>query len=182
MQLFLIRHPPPQIAAGVCYGQLDVPAADPWPIARRLQRLLPEAVPVHASPLQRARHLAEALHAQPQFDARLMEISFGEWEGLPWEGIDRSLLERWAANLLHFTPPGGESVAHLQARVIARVDELRDECCAVVTHAGVIRVVLGHYLSLPVAQWSALPIAFGSLSLLEIDRDRRSGVLHYRNR
>jgi adenosylcobinamide-GDP ribazoletransferase len=81
VQLFLIRHPRPLLAAGICYGQLDVEAEDPQPIAERLRPLLPADTPVIASPLQRARGLAEALHPQARCDRRLLEIDFGAWEG-----------------------------------------------------------------------------------------------------
>jgi adenosylcobinamide-GDP ribazoletransferase len=89
VQLFLIRHPPPRLAAGVCYGQLDVEAEDPQPIAERLRALLPATTPVIASPLRRARCLAEALHPQPVFDERLLEIELWRMGGRRL-GADRS--------------------------------------------------------------------------------------------
>lgn len=194
VQLFLIRHPPPRLAAGVCYGQLDVDSEDPQPTARRLRALLPATTPVIASPLRRARTLAEALHPQPVFDERLLEIDFGEWEGVAWEQIDRRLLDAWAADVLHFVTPGGESVAMLQARALDCVRSLRGNPVALVTHAGVIRALLGHWLHLPIDEWSRLRLDFGSLTLIEIDasRDdlqqtgpgqpRAPAILHYLNR
>lgn len=194
MQLFLIRHPPPRLAVGVCYGQLDVDSEDPQPAARRLRALLPAATPVIASPLRRARALAEALHPQPVFDERLLEIDFGEWEGVAWEQIDRRLLDAWASDVLHFVAPGGESVAMLQARALDCVRSLRGNHAALVTHAGVIRAMLGHWLQLPIDEWSRLRLDFGSLTLLEIDassdglqrtgssRPHAPGILHYLNR
>ena len=113
MQLFLIRHPRPLIDAGVCYGQLDVAAEAPQALAERLRPLLPAGTPVLASPLRRTRALAEDLHPRPLFDRRLMEIDFGQSEGQRWEQIGRQSLDAWAADLLHFVPPGGESAAML---------------------------------------------------------------------
>lgn len=187
MQLFLIRHPRPLIDPGVCYGQLDVEADDPQALAERLRSILPPGTPVLASPLRRARRLAEALHPHPRFDRRLMEIDFGEWEGQPWSEIDRQLLNAWAANVLYFAPPGGESAAMLQARVIDCVNGLRGRHLALVTHAGAIRAVLGHWLKLPIGEWSQLSLDFGSVTLLEVhaatkDEAAIPPVLHYRNR
>ncbi|WP_300332639.1 alpha-ribazole phosphatase family protein [Accumulibacter sp.] len=182
MQLFLIRHPRPLHGAGLCYGQLDLAAEDPAPVARRLRPLLPADAVLCASPLLRCRRLAEALHAQPQFDQRLMEINFGEWEGQAWDAVERRLLDLWAADPLHFTPPGGESAACLQARAVGAVAEMRAARSIVVSHAGVIRALLGHYLGLAIDEWSVLPIDFGSLSLLEIEPARQTGVLRYLNR
>ena len=172
MQVFLIRHPRPLIAAGICYGQLDVDCEDPLPIADRLRSLLPSDTQIIASPLRRTRGLAEALHAQPLFDARLMEINFGDWEGRQWADIDRKLIDAWAADVLHFVPPGGESVAMLQARAIACADEFKEfeeERISLVTHGGIIRALLGHWAQLPVEEWSQLKLAFGSVTRVDID-------------
>jgi alpha-ribazole phosphatase len=194
VQLFLIRHPRPLLSSGICYGQLDVEAADPQPVAERLRALLPAGTPVIASPLQRARRLAEALHPQPLFDQRLREINFGEWEGVAWNAIDRRLLDTWATDMLHFAAPGGESAAMLQARARACVDSLSVSSVALVTHAGVIRSLLGHWLDLPIDEWSQLAVDFGSISLFEIvtgaEQERPQGngrpaapaILHYLNR
>lgn len=192
MQLFLIRHPRPFLTAGICYGRLDVEAEDPQAIAIRLRSRLPADTPVFASPLQRARRLAEALHPRPIFDARLQELDFGEWEGVAWDEIDRQLLDAWASDVLHFVAPGGESVAMLQKRALDFVDGLRGSSFALVTHAGIIRALLGHWLRLPVGVWSRLPVDFGSVTLIETkvsrhglkqeQQERPAGVLHYRNR
>jgi len=175
VQVFLIRHPRPLIEDGICYGRLDVGSEDPQPIAARLRGLLPAATPLLASPLQRARQLAAALHPAPRFDARLMEIDFGDWEGRRWADLDRALLDAWAADVLHFAPPGGESAAMLQARAVACFDEhaaaLAGERLALVAHSGVLRALLGHWLQLPVAEWSQLKFEFGRVSLIELASD-----------
>lgn len=181
MQVFLIRHPRPLVGAGICYGQLDVEAEDPRPAAERLRSLLPADTPVIASPLRRSRCLAEALHAQPLFDPRLMEIDFGEWEGRSWDQVERALLDSWAADVLHFSPPGGESAAMLQARVIDCIAELRATSVALVTHAGAIRAALGHWLRLPVGEWSQLALDFGSITLVDVEPEAPA-VLRFINR
>lgn len=196
MQLFLIRHPRPLIDASVCYGQLDVEAEAPQALAARLRPLLPAGTPVLASPLRRTRALAQALHPRPLFDRRLMEIDFGQWEGQRWEQIGRQSLDAWAADLLHFVPPGGESAAMLQGRVIDCLAGLRGPRVALVTHAGVIRCALGHWLQLPVGEWSQLALDFGSITLLEVENPATrqqtgsqwptgatlAGTVHYCNR
>lgn len=167
MQVFLIRHPPPQVAAGICYGQLDLPVRDvaaTAATAATLRAQLPPGLPVISSPLQRCRVLAEALHPSPRFAAGLMEISFGEWEGRRWDEIGIAALDAWAVDLLHHAPPGGESAAMLQARAVACLDALAAEglaACAVVTHAGVMRAAVGHARGLPATDWSQLRFAYG---------------------
>lgn len=184
MQVFLIRHPRPLIEAGICYGQLDVEAEDPQRHTARLNALFPTDTKVISSPLQRARRLAEALHPQALIDARLMEIGFGDWEGKRWSDIDRDLLDAWAANVLHFVPPGGESAAMLQSRASEFAASLTGDAVALVTHSGVMRALLGHWLDLPVDEWSQLKFEFGHATLVELENSEPGGkaTLHYTNR
>lgn len=170
MQVFLIRHPRPVIDAGICYGRLDVEAHAPHSVADQIKPLLPTNVPVYSSPLRRARQLAEALHPSPVIDARLSEIDFGDWEGRAWNDIERDALDAWAADVIGFTPPGGESVASLQRRAIDFATSLAPQpAVALVAHAGVLRALVGHWRQLPVAEWTQLQFDFGSLTTLHID-------------
>ena len=169
MQIFLIRHPRPVIDAGICYGQLDIDCEDPLPVAERLRPLLPENTPIISSPLSRARKLAEAFDPQAQVDARLSEMDFGEWEGCAWNAIPRAALDAWAASILDFTPPGGESVACLQRRAIDFAASLHGPRVALVTHAGILRALSGYWRQLPVVEWTQLKFDFGSIT--EIRRD-----------
>lgn len=125
MQLHLIRHPRPAVEPGVCYGQTDVGLAEcPVAIAERLRPLLPETFTLHASPLARARLLAEEL-GTPQLDDRLKEIHFGAWEGRTFADIG-SAIDDWAADPLGFRAPGGESPREMAARVLAWLEEIRE--------------------------------------------------------
>jgi probable phosphoglycerate mutase len=104
-----------------------------------------------SSPLGRTRETTELLRAamglSPQgynCDARLKELSFGDWEGLTWAEVDRKYPgarriradDKWA-----FAPPGGESYADLTARVNAWLAE-RDAEVFVVAHGGVARALM----------------------------------------
>jgi alpha-ribazole phosphatase len=164
VQVFLIRHPRPQVAAGICYGRLDVPAIDVEATAAALRAQLPPGLPLVASPLARCRALAVALHPAPRLLPELMEVDFGDWEGRSWDDIGAAALDAWAADLLHHAPPGGESVAALQARAVACLDALADEglaACVAVTHAGVMRAAFGHARGLPPVEWAQLRFAYG---------------------
>jgi alpha-ribazole phosphatase len=165
MRLWLIRHPPPAVATGTCYGATDLPLADhPAALASHLRTLLPDHLPLYSSPLTRCRLLAEQLHAQPRFDDRLREIDFGDWEMQPWDALDRKLIDAWAADPFNFVPPGGEGVAVLRARVRAFLDELREEAVLVV-HAGVIKVCAAELAG--ETDWFGLRFDYGSLTLIE---------------
>lgn len=170
MQVFLIRHPRPLVEPGVCYGRLDVDCDDPQAVAARLR--LPPQTAIFSSPLRRARRLAVALDPGVRVDARLSEIDFGDWEGRRWDDIDRAAIDDWAADVLNYTPPGGESVADLQRRAVDLAGELAATCgvqhVALVTHAGVIRALLGHWRALPVAEWTQLKFDYGSCTEIEL--------------
>lgn len=123
MQLHLIRHPRPAVEPGICYGQTDVGLAESaTEVAARLRPLLPESFALHASPLARARLLAEALGA-PTLDDRLKEIHFGEWEGRSFADIG-SAIDDWAEDPLGFRAPGGESPREMAARVLQWLEDI----------------------------------------------------------
>ena len=172
MQLYLIRHPTPQVATGICYGRTDLALAeDVAAAAARIAPQLPPQAPVFTSPLQRCRHLANALHPTPRSDPRLQEMNFGAWEMRPWSQIQREALDGWAANPLGYAPPQGETVAQLQARVQDFVRELKDEGverAVLVTHAGILKVIVGHSRQLPAKEWMALKFEYESVVCVTI--------------
>lgn len=156
MKLWLVRHALPQVAAGTCYGRLDV-AADPAATRQCAQALaarLPHGIRVTSSPLQRCEQLAPVLRGlRPDLayslDARLQEMDFGGWEGRPWQTLATAELQAWTDDFAHYAAGGpghpGESVTAFMARVASAFDELRREAAAPdvlwITHAGVIRAV-----------------------------------------
>jgi alpha-ribazole phosphatase len=159
---WLIRHPPPDIAPGVCYGRLDIGlklGADN--AVNSLRAELPPLAAVLASPLARCRALAEGLHAAPEFDERLLEINFGAWEGRTWEEIGREALDAWAADPLGHRPPGGESAREMAARVVSFAADFscrikaqgafRD--VAIIAHQGPLRVLMAHWQGEPESAW-----------------------------
>lgn len=151
MRLYLIRHPRPEIAAGICYGATDLPVASGMVDAAlaSLSGQLPRHLPLYSSVLQRARLLAEplaqALGCGPvRPDARLVEMDFGHWEMQPWDQIARSEIDAWAADLVDYRPGDGETVRQVAQRVLAFQADLRATGCQqaiVVCHAGTIRLL-----------------------------------------
>jgi len=172
VQLYLIRHPTPQVAAGICYGRTDLALAEhAAAAAERILPQLPPDLPLFTSPLQRCRQLAEALHPAPRSDPRLQEMNFGDWEMVPWAGIQREALDGWAADPLGYAPPQGESAGELQRRVHAFVADMHGFGMAragLVTHAGVMKVIVGHARGLPARKWMALSFDYESVVCVEL--------------
>lgn len=171
MRLHLIRHPKPSIEPGICYGQLEISAKIEMAEVARLRAELPPGLPLWSSPLLRCRQLAEQLHPLPIIDDRLAEMNFGDWEGRPWDDIPRHELDAWAADVAGYAPPGGESPAALQQRALAFVAGLDVPEAVVVTHAGVIRMLLAHWQKLPPARWSELQIGFSTVTSVALSCD-----------
>lgn len=169
MILHLIRHPKPLIAAGICYGRLDIPAENAAAV-QRLRDELPPGLPLWSSPLRRCRELAEQLHPAPLFDPRLAEMDFGLWEGRPWAAIPRPELDAWAADIAGYAPPAGESPRQVQQRALAFVAGLRVPEAVIITHAGVIRLLLAHWQALPAARWCERQIAFAERVVVDLGR------------
>ncbi|PKO90311.1 MAG: phosphoglycerate mutase [Betaproteobacteria bacterium HGW-Betaproteobacteria-10] len=174
MILHLIRHPKPLIAPGVCYGQRDIPAEISLAETSRLRHDLPPGLPLWSSPLQRCRALANGLHPQPVIDDRLAEMNFGDWEGLPWDAIPRQQIDAWAADVAGYAPPGGESPIILQRRALAFVADLDVPEAVLVTHAGVMRVLLAHWQGLPPERWTTLNFDYASRTRVEVFRQTDS--------
>ena len=153
---------------GRLQGQRDIPLNQNGRAqARRngevIARELPEAAGYDfvASPLGRARETMEiarrAMGLDPdayQVDPRLVEITFGELEGLTYRDIESrqpGWLKERHANKWEFLPPGGESYRMLSERIVAWVETLTRPV-VVVAHGGVGRVLRAHLLDLDKAE------------------------------
>jgi alpha-ribazole phosphatase len=159
MRLFLVRHPQPLIAPGICYGSTDLAIA-PGQLALAVAALsstLPANVPLFCSPLRRCAELAAQLTAplaSTSFtvDARLAELDFGRWEMRAWDAIARADIDAWALEPVHYRPGGGESVLHMAARIQAwhaHVQALGHERAIVICHAGTMRLLAACQSDLP---------------------------------
>ena len=135
MRLHFIRHTVPDVPAGLCYGQSDVPLASTFAteaqeVRKRLCTLLEGGIPsrVYSSPLSRCLLLAEACgYPDALRDDRLMELNFGAWELQRFDTIADPQLERWYADYLYEAPTGGESFHSQVIRVSSFLDDLRAE-------------------------------------------------------
>lgn len=97
---------------------------------------------VWSSDLLRARETARIAGLPAVPDARLRELDFGQMEGARWEELSAGL-RSGLAGFDGFRAPGGESVAELGDRVHGFVRSLVPGMHLVVTHGGVIRLLLG---------------------------------------
>lgn len=170
--IIAIRHPRPAIDAGICYGQLDLPLAEPVEDAARLLkgRLGSHGFArIVTSPLQRALGLAEAIARDSALaltvDPRLQEMNFGTWEGVAWQTIPRAELDAWAGDPIGYRPGGGETVGELAERVSQAWQEAvaASERQLWITHAGPMRCLFAATRHLPLEQCLDRRFDFGEV-------------------
>ena len=179
MRLYLIRHPRPCSAIGLCYGRQDV-AVDAESVVQaaaavreRIPQRVLECAEIFSSPASRCVLLARALAAprEPSIAPDLVEMSFGSWEGQPWDAAPRDELDAWACDVWRYKPGGAESAAMVAARWQRWTTAVRfsgDDAAIAVTHAGVIRVALA-LADLPnAAALLQVPVVFGSVHCVDL--------------
>ncbi|MDD0975845.1 alpha-ribazole phosphatase family protein [Pseudomonas fontis] len=182
MILDLLRHGETELGGGL-RGSLDdalteqgwaqmreaVVAGGPW------DRLI-------TSPLQRCARFAEelaGLRGVPlSVEADVQELHFGEWEGRSAAELmqsDEAGLGKFWADPYAFTPPGGEPVEAFAARVQGALARLQQkhagERVLLVTHGGVMRLLLAQARGLPREQLLQVEVRHGALCRLVLQGD-----------
>ncbi len=158
LDLLLIRHAATAWSeAGRYQGRSDPPlsAAGQAAAALLARRLAARPIGlVLSSPLARALETAcplAALTGAPlRIDARLVELEYGDWEGLTQSEIKARWpddLRAWKRSAAHARPTGGESLAAAAARLSGLLAELPRRAAparsvAIVTHSVLIRLAL----------------------------------------
>jgi alpha-ribazole phosphatase/probable phosphoglycerate mutase len=181
-RLWLIRHgePVPDVR-GRCYGRLDVSLS---PEGRRqiesvAERLAQEPLAaIYASPRKRALESAEII-ATPhscgiQTEDNLCEIDFGDFEGRTYDEISQrypEIYRQWMERPTEVEFPHGESFSKLHARVTHALAVLMDrhsgQSVVLVTHGGVIRIVLADVLSIPPANVFRIAQGYAAVNLIQ---------------
>jgi alpha-ribazole phosphatase len=159
--VLFVRHAETEMAGRFC-GHSDPELnergrAQAVELAQQLASKTVEAI--YCSNLRRALHTAQAIadgRAIPVvMRPALREVHFGDWEGLSWAQIEQSdpvTARRWTEEFPRIAAPGGETFEAFQTRVLEEVGSLIEKQSgpiAVVTHAGVLRVVLQRLANFP---------------------------------
>lgn len=128
------------------------------------------------SPLSRCRESAmiigNRLGKVPDVYHQLAEICLGTWEGLTAVEVEKRYPGQYAArgnDIAQFRPENGESFQDLLDRtwpVFEKLAGMAGEQIAIVTHAGVNRVLLCRILGMPLANLFRLSQDYGCANLL----------------
>lgn len=176
--ILLVRHPETEAnVAGRFVGRGDSPFTR---TGRQQLRRTPAKVARFApdtlwsSPLRRTLTLAERAgalaHLTVQCDERLVELDFGQAEGMRYEDIAEAGLPFNYRDGEQPVAPDGESRGDLERRAAAFLDEVvaRGGRHAVVTHGGVFRASLVHLLGLSTSDIWAFHIHNAQLAYLRV--------------
>jgi alpha-ribazole phosphatase len=160
-RVWLVRHAQPADLNGRCYGRHDTGLSPDGVLQAKevAQRLAHEPLAtVYSSPLNRALETARIVagpHRLPvEVVSGLVEIDFGDFEGLTYEDIQSRYpaeFRSWMERPTETQFPNGESFAAMRRRVLSAVDILKNRHCrqsiAIVSHSGVARILLAEALA-----------------------------------
>jgi alpha-ribazole phosphatase/probable phosphoglycerate mutase len=190
--LYLIRHGETRDAHPKRYkGNIDVPLSEngenqmeklsKYIVEKNLDRLHT----VYSSDLSRAVKSAEIIakpHGlKPVIVKELRERNFGIWEGMSFDEIKEQYpveFEAWAGNPLKFSPMEGESTLEVKDRSLKALNDILEEQnnrnpeqgragIAIVSHGGIIRIVLCYLLGIPLDNIFRIEQDFGALNIVE---------------
>lgn len=136
---------------------------------------------VISSPLQRchrfAKDYSQRHSLQLNTDHLLQEMNFGDWDGHSFDELQHCwpALENFWKTPAEVTPPEGESLLAFKTRVEQAWQTLLQQCrgthTLIVTHAGVIRMILAQLLSVDwqsADYYQRLRIDYGSITRIQI--------------
>ncbi len=187
--LFLIRHGRTGLE-GRYKGQIDVPLTprgfkDMEATALALEKMLKgkKIDTLYTSDLTRAVQsagvLSERLGVKEVIRMELLrERAFGQWEGMRFDEIEKKYpreFARWVKDPFINNPAGGESSGMVKRRALRALKEITGpagEVAAVVSHNGILRTLLCHFLGMPYRNIFRVSLDFGCLSLVEIYGDK----------
>lgn len=178
MRLTVVRHTAVDVAGGVCYGISDVSLANSAPedmknVSERIENECFDAI--YSSPLSRCRSLADLLAGVQKIviDSRLSELNFGDWEMKPWNTIYESEAgKRWFADYLYTQSPNGASYMDMVQDVTAFLNDLKQqpyENVLIVTHAGVIRILIGIFENIAPRNTFDMSLNYGEIRRFELN-------------
>ena len=135
-----------------------------------------------SSPLLRCAEFAESLAEQEGVECdvidALQEIDFGDWEGLSPDDLvksDNETLNRWWTAPTKHTPPEGEDFHDFRSRVLKSLKEITEKHegkrLLIVTHAGVIRIILMYVLGMQEENLFRLNVDYASTSSIRMFKD-----------
>jgi broad specificity phosphatase PhoE len=129
-----------------------------------------------ASPLERTLETAALINEGRglpiQQDRDLLDTDYGRFSGLCYDVLDKNdkAWARFMTDPLH-APPGVENFASVQKRAVRAAERWRHEqgageWVALVTHADLVKLIVAHYIGIPLARVPLINMDNAAASLL----------------
>jgi len=180
MRIYLVRHASHDLIGQMLCGRSVDPEINED--GRRQARALADSLSkepidlVHTSPRRRAREtartIADLIGCPCEVTPALDEIHLGDWEGRSFEALAAdSRWHSWNTHRGSATPPDGESMVHLQRRVLSHLEKLARlpiRGAVLVSHAEPIRAVLMHFRGIALDDFHQVDVAAASISILDL--------------
>ncbi len=177
MEIYLIRHTRVEIPRTVCYGASDVALSNSYLTDKQIvtSKISPVSdALIYSSPLKRCRQLAQDMFVNITFDERLKEYNFGDWELKKWVEVPKREMDFWGKDIVNNRPPNGENMQDVLDRALdfwhsIITTQLPDnQQVYIVTHSGVIRTLICHFLEIPLKNAFRMGIDYGSISRISV--------------
>ena len=178
----LIRHAAHDRLGTVLVGRLNGVHLSPAGRAQAAELArhfaLEDIAAVISSPRERAQETAEPIAQELDLEMRISnaldEINMGGWQGHSFSALQNDEgWRRWNACRSMTRPPMGETIAEVQARVLAELLHIHatepGKQFVLVSHAEPIRAILLHILGVSADGWSRIEIDPGSISTIALD-------------
>ncbi len=151
---------------------------------------------VATSPLKRCRAFAEEVSQRLNNGSALRisdnwaEIDYGDWDGMPldqWREEAAAQFKAFRSDITALRPPNGEAYVDFRDRVLAAWQELSllpdGSHVLLVTHGGVMRVLLPTVLGMPLNASFPLHIPFAAISRvsLQVSAEKVQATLLFHN-
>lgn len=180
--VYLIRHGEPVLPGGekTCISRTDLALST---VGRMQAALLGEWLKgknvrrVYHSPLRRTSETARIISREAEAREGLEELDMGVWEGCTF----REIRERWPERYTlrgkdpaAYPAPGGESFSACIARAGGTMRQLLEETdgdIAVISHAGVNRLLLSTFATWPLEDVFRVKQPYGCVNILSVEKD-----------
>lgn len=170
MEIHLIRHTAVENPENLCYGYSEMPLRKDFYEDFKQLNLDRDFDLIFSSPAQRCCLLADYFKFDYTTDERLREMNFGNWELKKWTDIPEEEINPWYQDFINVKAAGGENLLEMQTRVLSFWNELiqkkNTDRVLIVTHAGVIRLILQAILQFPLENMFSIQIDYGKRVLL----------------
>jgi len=174
MEIHLIRHTAVENPENLCYGFAEMPLRKDYPEDFNRLEIDDDYDIVVSSPSKRCCLLADYFKLDYQTDERLREMNFGNWEMKKWIDIPEEEINLWYNDFINIKAAGGENLVEMQARVFSFWNELIQkndvDKVLIITHAGVIRLMLQAVLQFPLENMFIVQIDYGKKVIVDLDK------------